>query len=234
MTVNPVQRLIVALDVPGVEDARHLIKQLGDSVGCYKIGLELLFAGGNGLARDLADEGHNVFIDAKLLDIPNTVERATANIAKLGAAFLTIHGLDRQTLEAAATGRGNSNLKLLAVTVLTSVDGDTLGQQGVTIALEDLVVLRAKFAKDMGFDGIVASPFEVSAIRDAVGADLAIVTPGIRPSGTAAGDQARMATPGEAIVAGADYLVIGRPIIRAADPRAAALAIAAEINTTLS
>jgi len=227
------QRLIVALDVPSAEEARALITSLGDAVGCYKIGLELLFAGGADLARELVDDGQDVFIDAKLLDIPKTVERTTANIAQLGAKFLTVHGHDRQTLEAAATGRGKSDLKLLAVTVLTSVDGSDLAQQGVAIPAADLVAQRAKFAKQAGFDGVVASPAEIGAIRQAVGPKLSIVTPGIRPAGAAKGDQKRVASPAAAIKNGADYLVIGRPITQAEDPRAAALAILDEIKKAL-
>jgi len=230
---NAAQRLIVALDLESVEEARAMIEKLGGAVGCYKIGLELLFAGGADLARELIGEGKDVFIDAKLLDIPRTVERATAAIARMGAKFLTVHGHDRQTLEAAATGRGKSRLKLLAVTVLTSVDGGDLAQQGVAIPAEDLVAQRAKFAKQAGFDGVVASPEEVGAIRAAVGPKLAIVTPGIRPAGSARGDQKRVATPAKAIKNGADYLVVGRPILLAEDPLKAAKAIAREIGTAL-
>jgi orotidine-5'-phosphate decarboxylase len=227
------QRLIVALDVPTVDEARALIETLGNSVGCYKIGLELLFVGGADLARELIADGLDVFIDAKLLDIPRTVEHATANIAEMGAKFLTVHGHDRQTLEAAAAGRGKSALKLLAVTVLTSVDGGDLAQQGVAIPAEDLVAQRAKFAKQAGFDGVVASPAEVGAIRAAVGPKMTIITPGIRPAGSAKGDQKRVASPATAIKNGADYLVIGRPITQAEDPAEAAKAILGEIKKAL-
>ena len=233
MTSKAAERLIVALDVPSVEEARALIEQLGDKAGCYKIGLELLFAGGADLARMLIAEGRDVFIDAKLLDIPKTVERATANVADMGAKFLTVHGHDRQTVDAAAAGRGKSKLKLLAVTVLTSVDGRDLAQQGVAIPAEDLVSQRAKFAKDAGFDGVVASPAEVDAIRSAVGAKMTIVTPGIRPAGAAKGDQKRIASPAQAIKNGADYLIIGRPITQAKDPGEAADAILEEIKRAL-
>ena len=230
MSAKAKDRLIVALDVPSVDEARALIETLGKTVGCYKIGLELLFAGGADLARELVDNGQDVFIDAKLLDIPRTVERATANIAAMGAKYLTVHGHDRQTVAAAAAGRAESKLKLLAVTVLTSVDGGDLAQQGVAIPAEDLVAQRAKFAKDAGFDGVVASPAEVGAIRTAVGAKMTIVTPGIRPVGAAKGDQKRVASPAQAIKNGADFLVIGRPITQAEDPKAAAQAIAKEIT----
>jgi orotidine-5'-phosphate decarboxylase len=226
-------RLIVALDVPSAEAARRLVDQLGDSVGVHKIGLELLFSGGFALASELAARGGRVFVDAKLLDIEATVERATAAVASTGAEFLTVHALDRKTLDAAVRGRGDSHLKLLGVTVLTNLDAADLVQQGTDIPPAELVLHRAMLAKEAGFDGVVASGQEAAAIREAAGRDLIIVTPGIRPKGSAAGDQARVATPASAIAAGADYLVVGRPITAADDPRAAALAIAAEIEQAL-
>jgi orotidine-5'-phosphate decarboxylase len=232
MTEAP-DRLIVALDVPSVEAARRLVDQLGDSVGVYKIGLELLFSGGFALASELAARGGRVFVDAKLLDIEATVERATAAVASTGAEFLTVHALDRKTLDAAVRGRGDSHLKLLGVTVLTNLDAADLVQQGTDIPPAELVLHRAMLAKEAGFDGVVASGQEAAAIREAAGPDLIIVTPGIRPKGSAAGDQARITTPSRAIEAGADYLVVGRPITTANDPRAAALAIAAEIEQAL-
>lgn len=227
-------RIIVALDVPSADEARALIATLGDSVGVYKIGLELVFADGLDLARALAANGKAVFLDAKLLDIGATVERAVANIARLGVRFLTVHATDPKTAAAAVAGRGVSDLKLLGVTVLTNLSGDDLAAQGV-VGLEagDLVLRRAQIAKEAGFDGVIASGQEAARLRTALGQRLAIVTPGIRPGGADAGDQARIATPTEAIRAGADYLVVGRPITRAADPRAAALAIAAEIEAAL-
>jgi orotidine-5'-phosphate decarboxylase len=227
-------RLIVALDVPSAEAARRLIDQLGDSVGVYKIGLELLFSGGFALASEIAARGGRVFVDAKLLDIEATVERATAAVASTGAEFLTVHAVDRKTLNAAVRGRGDSHLKLLGVTVLTNLDSADLVQQGTDIPPAELVLHRAMLAKEAGFDGVVASGQEAAAIREAAGPNLIIVTPGIRPKGSAAGDQARVATPASAIAAGADYLVVGRPITAADDPRAAALAIAAEIEQALS
>ncbi len=227
-------RLIVALDMPSVEAARRLIDQLGDSVGVYKIGLELLFSGGFALASELAARGGRVFVDAKLLDIEATVARTTAAVASTGAEFLTVHALDRKTLDAAVRGRGDSHLKLLGVTVLTNLDAADLVQQGTDIPPVELVLHRAMLAKEAGFDGVVASGQEAAAIREAAGPDLVIVTPGIRPKGSAAGDQARITTPVRAIEAGADYLVVGRPITAANDPRAAALAIAAEIEQALS
>ena len=227
-------RLIVALDVASVEEALSLIDKLGDSVGVYKIGLELLFSGGFALASELAAHGGRVFVDAKLLDIEATVERATASVARSGAEFLTVHATDRKTLNAAARGRGDSRLKLLGVTVLTNLDAADLVQQGTDIPPAELVLHRAMLAKEAGFDGVVASGQEAASIRTAAGPDFLIVTPGIRPAGSAAGDQARIVTPASAIAAGADYLVVGRPITAAPDPRAAAEAIIAEIDSALS
>ncbi|MGI9387075.1 MAG: orotidine-5'-phosphate decarboxylase, partial [Methyloligellaceae bacterium] len=199
--------------------------------GVWKIGLELLFAGGADLARELAQNGQKVFVDAKLLDIPNTVERATANIAAMGAAFLTVHGHDIKTMKAAMRGRGGHDLKLLSVTVLTSLDTDDLEQQGSHMGPAELVLHRAKLRQEAGFDGVIASGQEAAQIRKATGSDFLIVTPGIRPSGSEIGDQARVMTPAKAIAAGADYLVVGRPITEAEDPAAAAAAIVAEIET---
>jgi orotidine-5'-phosphate decarboxylase len=223
------ERLIVALDVPSTDAARALIDKLGSSVGVYKIGLELLFSGGFQLARDLAGQGARVFVDAKLLDIETTVERATAAIARTGAQFLTVHASDRKTLAAAVRGRGESPLKLLGVTVLTNLDNADLVQQGIDHSPRELALHRAMLAKEAGFDGVIASGREAAAIRDSAGSDFLIVTPGIRPQGSAKQDQARAVSPGEAIAAGANYLVVGRPITEAADPRAAAEAIVKEI-----
>lgn len=230
----PRDRLIVALDVPSVEDAKALIEKLGDSVGVYKIGLELLFSGGFELAHELARAGRSVFIDAKLLDIEATVERATAAIARSGAFFLTVHALDCKTLDAAVRGRAGSKLKLLGVTVLTNLDRDDLKEQGVDREPQELVIYRAMLAQEAGFNGVVASGQEAAALRQALGPDVLIVTPGIRPDGSKADDQTRTVTAGEAIDAGADYLVVGRPITRAPDPRAAAEAIVEEIASALS
>jgi orotidine-5'-phosphate decarboxylase len=230
----PRDRLIVALDVPNADEARSLIGKLGDSAGVYKIGLELLFAGGFGLAQELTDHGHRVFVDAKLLDIEATVERATATIARMGVAFLTVHATDHKTLAAAVRGRGDSTLKLLGVTVLTNLTPVDLIEQCCDHPLQELVLHRAKLAKEAGLDGVVASGQEAAQIRDAAGPGFVIVTPGIRPRGSETQDQARAVTPRSAIEAGADYLVVGRPITRAADPRAAADAIVAEIAEALA
>lgn len=231
---EPRDRLIVALDVGHVEEARDLIGKLGDSVGVYKIGLELLFSGGFALAEALCREGAGVFIDAKLLDIEATMERATAVIAQTSARFLTVHAVDRKTLDAAVRGRGDSTLRLLGVTVLTNLGPADLTQQGIDMAPRALVEHRAMLAKEAGLDGVVASGQEAAAIRERLGPEFLIVTPAIRPAGAETQDQARATTPREAIEAGADYLVVGRPITRAPDPRAAAQAIVEEIEAALS
>jgi orotidine-5'-phosphate decarboxylase len=229
----PRDRLIVALDVPKLEEAKALIEALGDDVGVYKIGLELLFSGGFELAQELASRGRSVFVDAKLLDIEATVERATAAISRMGVAFLTVHALDAKTLDAAVRGRAGTKLKLLGVTVLTNLARDDLKEQGVDRDPQELAIYRAMLAQEAGFDGVVASGQEAAALRQALGPGRLIVTPGVRPQGSDTQDQARAVTPGSAIEAGADYLVVGRPITRAADPRAAAQAIVAEIAATL-
>ncbi len=228
------RRLIVALDVPSVEEARALVETLGDSVGVYKIGLELLFSGGFALAQELAGRGRDVFVDAKLLDIEATVERATAATARMGVSFLTVHALDKKTLQAAVRGRGESSLKLLGVTVLTNLSAPDLIEQGIDHPLPEVVLHRAKLAHEAGFDGVVASGHEAGAIRKACGPDFLIVTPGVRPQGAPKQDQARAVTPASAIASGADYLVVGRPITRASDPRQAADAVAAEIAAALA
>jgi orotidine-5'-phosphate decarboxylase len=211
-------RLIVALDMPTSEEAQRLIAKLGDTVSFYKVGLELLFAGGLELARALKGEGKQVFLDMKLLDIGNTVERAVANATELGVDFLTVHGHDIKTLQAAVMGRGDSRLKLLAVTVLTNLTADDLKQQGCSMTPSDLVLARARLAHESGFDGVIASGQEAARIREAVGPDFLIVTPGIRLTGSASDDQERITTPDHAIATGADYIVVGRPITQSDDP----------------
>ena len=227
-TLAPKDRIVVALDVAELDKARALVDKLGDSVGVYKIGLELIYRGGLGFAEELVRQGRKVFLDAKLLDIEATVERATAAIAKTGAHFLTIHATDRKTLNAAVRGRGDSPMKLLGVTVLTNLDRADLAEQGIDMPPLALVQERARLAQDAGFDGIVASGKEAAALHERL-RNFLIVTPGIRPAGADANDQARIVTPSDAIASGANYLVIGRPITRADDPKAAAEAIAAEI-----
>jgi orotidine-5'-phosphate decarboxylase len=215
-------RLIVALDLPTVEDARALIAGLGAAVTFYKIGLELVMSGGLDLARELAATGKRVFLDMKLLDIENTVERATRNAAAAGAAFLTVHAHDAKALRAAVAGRAGTDLEILGVTVLTNLDAADIRQQGIAASLEDLVARRAAIARDAGCDGVVASGLEAARVRALLGPHMAIVTPGIRLPGDTAGDQSRVAGPRQAIAAGADYLVVGRPIAAAADPSATA------------
>lgn len=227
---SPRDRLFVALDVPTVDDARKLVARLGDTVDCYKVGLELVFGGGLEFAQGLKAAGRTVFLDLKLLDIGNTVEKAAANIARLGFDYLTVHGVDTKTLAAAVKGRGSSSLKLLAVTVLTSLDRADLEEQGIKgTSAPDLVAHRARLAVQAGFDGAVASGQEAALVRQVVGRDFFVVTPGIRPAGAAEGDQTRVMTPSAAIAAGASHLVIGRPITQAADPKAAAEKILAEM-----
>jgi len=224
-------RLIVALDFPTVEEARECVKQIGPACRFYKIGLELLFAGGQDLVNELLHKGHQVFVDAKLLDIGATVQKSTANIALMGADFLTLHVSDSKTLKAAIKGRGDSSLKLLGVTVLTNLEQEDLIEQGIEgRSPKDLVLHRAKLAFDAGLDGVIASAQEAADIRELVGPDFLIVTPGIRPSGAEAGDQARVTTPKDAINFGADYIVVGRPITQAGAPQEAAQAIQDEME----
>jgi len=231
--LDAASRLMLAVDFPAVRDAEAFVAAIGAPPIVYKIGLELIYAGGLGLASSLIGQGQSVFIDAKLLDIGHTVERSVANIARLGASFVTVHASDRKTLKAAVNGRGASPLKLLAVTVLTNLEAQDLAEQGITAALAELVMRRARMALEAGFDGVVASGAEASSLRDALGPDFLIVTPGIRPAGADRGDQARVMTPGDAIRAGADYLVVGRPVTRAHNPRAALDSIIAEIKAAL-
>ncbi len=227
-------RLIVALDVPTISEGLQLVDALGDSVTTYKVGLELLFAGGLDFAAELKRRGKQVFLDVKLLDIGNTVESAVANISELGVTFLTVHGHDLKTLRAAVAGRGDSPLKLLAVTVLTNLSQDDLAQQGTTMSPADLVLHRAQLAHEAGFSGVISSGQEAARIRDAVGPGFLIVTPGIRLAGGATDDQERVMTPDRAISAGADYLVVGRPITRADDPKAMAEVFVSHIAEALA
>jgi orotidine-5'-phosphate decarboxylase len=221
--------LIVALDVENVETARGLVERLGASVGFYKIGLELAFAGGLDLAEDLKQAGKRVFLDLKLHDIGATVERATRQIAGRGADFLTVHGYE-QTMRAAREGAGGSSLRVLAVTVLTSYDDADLRKAGYARDVKATVASRAALAKECGLAGLILSPLDLAPIRALVGRELLLVSPGVRPRGSALNDQKRVASPAEAIEAGADHLVVGRPITRAEDPRKAAEEILAEIE----
>jgi len=224
-------RLIVALDFAEVGAARAFVDQVGDSVTFYKVGLELVLNGGLDLVRALKAEGKRVFLDMKLLDIPNTVEKAVANAARTGADFLTIHAIDTKTIAAAAKGAAGSDLKVLGVTVLTSLDEGDLAEQGIAAKPGDLVVTRARLAKAAGCQGVIASGQEAAAVHAATGEGFLIVTPGIRLPSDAVGDQARVATPETAIADGATHLVVGRPITQAGDPRAAAEAFVQAIAT---
>ena len=231
--IAPKDRLIVPLDLPSVAAAEAMIVRLGDSVSFYKIGYQLAYAGGLPLVRQLASAGKKVFVDLKLHDIGNTVARGVESVATLGATFLTVHAYP-QTMKAAVEGRAGSNLRILAVTVLTSYDDGDLHAAGYRLNVSDLVEARAQQAQVLGVDGLVCSPQEAAALHKIVGHQMVLVTPGIRPAGSATGDQKRIMTPARAIAAGADYLVVGRPITEAADPKAAADAVQLEIAQALA
>jgi orotidine-5'-phosphate decarboxylase len=216
VTKNPI---IVALDFEDAVQARTLIQKLGSAVDFYKIGMELYAAEGMPFVRELTAAAKQVFLDLKLYDIPETVKRATTQVAKTGARFLTVHG-SNAVMRAAVEGRGSSGLSLLAVTVLTSFDRDDLAQLGFPTSVEDLVALRVNNAMAAGIDGIVCSAKEAAAVRALAGPRAILVTPGVRSASADSGDQKRVATPAEALAAGANYLVIGREITRAQDPLA--------------
>ena len=224
--------LIVGLDVPNIGEAESIVKKLGSSVDYYKIGYQLAFAGGLEFARDLAREGKKVFLDMKLLDIDNTVASGVENIAKMGMTMLTLHAYPKAMRAAVEAARG-SNLCLLGVTVLTSMDETDLIEAGYEYDPHTLVLRRVEQARRAGMGGIVCSAEEASAVRRIVGADMAVVTPGIRPTGSDPGDQKRVMTPAEGIRAGASHLVVARPIVKASDPKEAARAILAEIEAAL-
>ena len=231
--IAPKDRLIVALDLPSVDAAEATINRLGDSVTFYKIGYRLAYAGGLPLVGKLADKGKKVFLDLKLHDIGNTVTQGVESITRLGATFLTVHAYP-QTMKGAVEGRGNSSLRILAVTVLTSYNEDDLHAAGYRLGVSELVEARAQQAQLLGIDGLVCSAEEVGALRKIVGHQMHLVTPGIRPAGAETGDQKRIMTPARAIAAGSDYLVVGRPVVEAADPKAVAEAILAEITPPLA
>jgi orotidine-5'-phosphate decarboxylase len=232
-TIDPRDRLIVALDLPDVDAAEAMIARLGDSVTFYKIGYQLGYAGGLPLVRKLADTGKKVFADLKMHDIGNTVARGVESVAKLGATFLTVHGYP-QTMQAAANASKGSGLKILAVTVLTSYDNEDLKAAGYQLGVSDLVAARAQQAQALGIDGLVCSPEEAGNLRKHIKPEMCLVTPGVRPAGSDVGDQKRIMTPARAIAEGSDYLVVGRPVMEAADPKAAAEAIVAEITQALA
>ncbi len=223
-------QLIIALDLSTVEQAQKTIDAIGDAGVFYKIGYQLMPIGGLQLAERLSAEGKKVFLDFKFHDIGATVERGVASVVSLGGDFLTVHA-EPDVLKGAVDGRGDDpRLKILGVTVLTSLNQDSLKKSGIDMPIEDLVLKRAEFAAEAGADGVVASAKEAAAIKARFGDALLIVTPGIRPEGAAINDQKRVVTPADAIAAGANYLVVGRPIIAADDPAAAARAILTEIE----
>jgi orotidine-5'-phosphate decarboxylase len=225
---NPRDRLILALDVSSIAAAEAMVVRLGDAVTFYKIGYQLAFAGGLPFAEALVRSGKRVFLDLKLHDIGNIVARGVESIARLGATFLTVHAYP-QTMHAAVDARADSDLRILAVTVLTSYDDADLAAAGYDFTVGELVAERAAQARDIGVDGIVCSGEEAATLRPIIGPSMVLVTPGIRPTGAASGDQKRIMTPAAAIAAGANYLVVGRPILEARDPKAAAETIVADI-----
>jgi len=224
-------RIIIALDVESAAQARDLVARLGDSVSFYKVGMELYAAAGMEFVRELVEDGKQVFLDLKFYDIGETVKRAVARVAQTGVRFLTVHG-SQAVMRAAVEGRGAARLQLLAVTVLTSFDRDDLADLGYPCEVSELVKLRVRKAMEAGMDGIVCSPLEVREVRAMTGPRAVLVTPGVRSAGASAGDQKRVATPAEAIRNGADYLVIGRQVTRAADPAAEVIRIVQEIQNS--
>jgi orotidine-5'-phosphate decarboxylase len=226
MKTNPI---IVALDVESAQEARALVARLGSSIGFYKVGMELYAAAGMDFVRELIAGGKDVFLDLKLYDIGETVKRTVARIAATGVRFTTIHG-SGTVMRAAAEGRDSSNLKLLAVTVLTSFDREDLADLGYPCAVSELVALRVRRAMEARIDGIVCSPLEAALVRQTAGPGAILVTPGVRSAGAGKGDQKRVATPAEALRDGANYLVIGRQVTRAADPAAEVGRILEEIG----
>jgi orotidine-5'-phosphate decarboxylase len=228
MIIDPRERLIVALDLPSVAAAEAMVATLGDAVTFYKIGYQLAFAGGLALTQQLVGMGKRVFLDLKLHDIGNTVARGVESVARTGATFLTVHAYP-QTMHAAVDARGDSALRILAVTVLTSYDDADLAAAGYDFTVPELVAERAAQARDIGVDGLVASAAEAAMLRPIIGTRMVLATPGIRASNAEAGDQKRVMTPTAAIKAGADYLILGRPIVAAAAPKATAEAVVTEI-----
>ena len=229
------ERLIVALDFSTIEEARNLVNVLGDEVNFYKVGLGLQLAGGDGFAKELKKNNKRVFLDYKYYDIDETIKNAVARAAEIGIDFLTVHGV-ANILRSAVLGRGSADLKILCVTVLTSMDAADIQEMGFSpdVTVEQLVLHRAKKALDAGVDGVIASAKEVENIKKETHGKLMIVTPGIRSDGDEAGDQKRISTPYEAIKSGADYLVIGRPITQSTEPKEKAKSIIFEMAKAMS
>ncbi len=225
MNRNPI---IVALDFESAQEASNLVTRLGSQVNFYKVGMELYAAAGMPFVQELRAQGKDVFLDLKFYDIPETVRRAVCVVARTSVRFLTVHG-SGPVMQAAVEGRGASNLKLLAVSVLTSFDQQDIQDLGYPCDVSDLVDLRVRKAVESGIDGIVASPLDAARIRGIVGLETIIVTPGVRSAGSAKGDQKRVATPAEAVRDGADYIVMGRQISRSADPAGAVARVLEEI-----
>lgn len=232
MTLDARDRLIVGLDIPTIGEAEAIVKAIGDDVLFYKIGYQLVFAGGLEFARELAQDGKKVFLDMKLLDIDNTVAKGVENIVKMGMSMLTLHAYPKAMRAAVEAAKG-SDLCVLGVTVLTSMDEQDVIDAGYEYDPHTLVLRRAEQARAAGMGGIVCSAEESAAVRKIVGPDMAIVTPGIRPTGSDKGDQKRVMTPADALTAGSSHLVVGRPIVKAADPKAAARAILDEMSGVL-
>ena len=230
---SPAERLIVALDVPTIDDAREMIDHLNGTVSFFKVGMQLLYSGGFDLINELTASGKQVFVDLKLLDIDNTVQKGIESLTAFNPTFVTLHAYPH-AMRAAVEGKGKIDLALLAVTVLTSLDEAGLKETGYKdTRVSDLVIKSALQAKEIGVDGIVCSAVEASMIRTMVGPELILVTPGIRPASAAADDQKRIVTPADAIRNGSDYLVVGRPILKADDPKLAAQQVIEEIESAL-
>lgn len=229
-TTSARERLIVALDVGSAGEARELVYRIGDAAGVYKVGLQLFTAEGPALVRELVGSGRRVFLDLKLHDIPNTVGHAVKQAADLGVSMLTVHGSGGVGMLRAASDAAAGRLLLLAVTVLTSMKDDDLQQVGIAGRVLDQALRLAALARAAGLGGVVSSPREAGQLRRSLGEGFAIVTPGVRPAGAELNDQQRVATPGEAIAAGASHVVVGRPITHAADPAKAAAKIIAEME----
>ncbi|MCB8840083.1 orotidine-5'-phosphate decarboxylase [Aurantimonas sp. VKM B-3413] len=228
--MEPRERLIVGLDLSSRKEAEAIVETLGESVLWYKIGYQLAYAGGLPLVAELAAAGKRVFLDLKLLDIPNTVAKGVESALSLGASMLTIHAYPH-AMRAAVSAAGGTDVTLLGVTVLTSLDDRDLDAAGYRMGVDELVRQRAGQAREIGMGGIVAAPTEAAALRTLIGPDMALVTPGIRPAGGEAGDQKRIATPADALTSGATHLVVGRPIVAAGDPLRAAKAILEEMQS---
>ena len=230
MEIAARDQLIVALDVPELDQARQLVETLDEAVSFYKVGMELVYGHGFGFIKELTNAGKKVFLDLKLHDIPNTVQKATEQVAHLGVTFLTVHAYP-QTMRAAKAGSRDSNMQILGVTVMTSYDDQDLRDAGYDKSVQDVVRIRAEAARAIGIGGLILSPEEVAAMRAHIGKELLLITPGIRPANSDSNDQKRFMTPRDAILAGANHLVVGRPVTKANNPKAAALSIIQEIHS---